>query len=481
MFTPASRTYTNPVYPRDFPDPFVLRFGGRYFAYATGLAEDGRCFPLLSSVDLVHWTPHGGALPRPDLPGVDAFWAPEVTCSEGTFYLYYAAGREAEPDHHLRLATAPAPLGPWSDAGLNLTPHERFAIDAHPFRDPRDGQRYLFYARDELDPPFAGTGIVVDRLLAMDRLEGRPRRVVRPYAAWQLFERQRAVKHGLDWYTVEGPFVRRVGERYVCFYSGGRWESPNYGVAYALADHPLGPWDDDANAEGPRVLSTVPGRVIGPGHNSVIGGPDLQSEYLVYHGWDPGGTARLPRIDRLEWEGDRPHCGGPTWEPRPAPPLPRLLLFPEAPEFVGCWEAPEGTLQRSPSELGFRLAGSPASLALRERVEECRVETCVRADGPGSAGGVQLGPVTVWVGPFTLRVGDRAVPLHAQRAPGFRPEAWHTLLLRRQGDTLTATLDEYPTLAAPCPPGPAVLALRARRAARFTHLAVACPPGSAGR
>jgi GH43 family beta-xylosidase len=313
-------TYTNPVYDRDFPDPFVLQVDGRYYAYGTGLAEGGRAFPMLVSEDLVHWEPRGGALEPLDLPGAELYWAPEVASRDGRFWMYYATGRDANPDHHLRLALADHPLGPWRDAGLNLTPHEVFAIDAHPFRDPADGQWYLFYARDELQPPYAGTGIVVDRLLAMDRLEGHPRPVLRPYAEWHVFELQRAVKGGLDWYTIEGPFVRRVADRYVCFYSGGRYEHPNYGVGYALADHPLGPWADADNREGPKVLHTVPGRVIGPGHNSVVAAPDGVTEYVVYHAWDPACTARTMRIDRLEWDGPIPRCDGPSLEPRAAPP-----------------------------------------------------------------------------------------------------------------------------------------------------------------
>lgn len=319
-------TYTNPVYPADFPDPFVLRWGGRYYAYGTGPSQDGKQLRMLSSEDLVRWTPHGGVLEPLDLPGAEEYWAPEVAYHQGTFYLYYATGRTEDPDHHLRVATATSPLGPWRDAGLNLTPHEIFAIDGHPFRDPVDGQWYLFYASDVLKAPFAGTGIVVDRLVEMTRLEGKPRSVLRPFAEWQVFELKRAVKQGLDWYTIEGPFARRVGDRYVCFYSGGRWENPNYGVGFAVAEHPLGPWQDAAHQDGPSVLKTVPGQVVGPGHNSVVLGPDLVTEYIVYHGWDPRCTARYPRIDPLTWDNGRPRCDGPSFTSRPAPLPPDLLL-----------------------------------------------------------------------------------------------------------------------------------------------------------
>ena len=97
------------------------------------------------------------------------------------------------------------------------------------------------------------------------RLAGAPARVLRPYAEWQLYEQQRAEKGGVDWYTVEGPFVVRQAGRCVCFYSGGRWQAPNYGVGYLLADRPMGEggledqtWTDPVNAAGPTVLAPGP-------------------------------------------------------------------------------------------------------------------------------------------------------------------------------------------------------------------------------
>jgi GH43 family beta-xylosidase len=152
----------------------------------------------------------------------------------------------------------------------------------------------------------------------MTRLEGRPRTVLRASADWQLYRRQRPMYGGVyDWHTLEGPFVRAHGGRYYCFYSGGAWEEDTYGVSYAVADHPLGPWHEPV-ADGPTVLRSVPGRVIGPGHNSVVTGPDGQ-DYLVYHAWDPARTRRRMCLDRLEWTPDGPRTDAPTFTPQPAP------------------------------------------------------------------------------------------------------------------------------------------------------------------
>ena len=42
------------VYPFDFPDPFVLRVGGLYVAYATNSVEGN--IQIIESTDLVHWS-----------------------------------------------------------------------------------------------------------------------------------------------------------------------------------------------------------------------------------------------------------------------------------------------------------------------------------------------------------------------------------------------------------------------------------------
>lgn len=327
-------TYTNPVYEGYLGDPFVLKHNGEYYAYGTG--PDIPRVPVLYSTDLVRWRPLGEAL---NMEGHDfeALWAPEVAYDNGMFYMYYSAGGREGEGHRLRVATASNPAGPFEDSGRILTPDDPFAIDAHPFRDD-DGRWYLYYCRDFLEPNQKGrvsTGIVVGWLAGMTRLAGERRTVVRPHADWQLYERGREWYGRVwDWYTVEGASVRKHDGRYYCFYSGGAWREPNYGVSYVVADHPMGPFAPEGAVEGPGVLQTLRGRVIGPGHASVTFAPDNVGEYLVYHAWDPGHTARQMRIDPLMWEGGRPKSSGPTLDPRPAPPVPR---------FRDDFDGPKGT------------------------------------------------------------------------------------------------------------------------------------------
>ena len=312
----ASRMYRNPVYDGYFADPYVLRVEDQYVAYGTGSVVDGRCFEVLASTDLAEWRRVGGALaPIPAELGTDC-WAPEVVVADGRYWLYYSVGF-GDAAHHLRVAVADTPFGPFVDAGVNLTPNERFAIDPHPFCDS-DGTWYLYYARDVLEGERVGTQLAVDVLTSMTSVAGLGHQVLSATADWQIFQRDRSM-YGktYDWHTLEGPSVRLHDGTYYCIYSGGSYLGEGYGVAWARADHPLGPWVEPPADTG-RLLATVPGHVRGPGHNSIVttfGGTDM----LVYHAWDAVGTRRWMCIDPLTWGEHGPRTSGPSWEDMPLP------------------------------------------------------------------------------------------------------------------------------------------------------------------
>ena len=329
-------TYSNPVYDGYFADPFVLRTsepnGLTYYAYGTGHGpeKDGRQFPVLRSTDLVHWDYVGGALPPcrrrrasrtrrirrrrwPSGTGgsTSTTRPPRATATRRTGCGWRSAtGRE----------------GPFEDVGKVAMTGEyadRFSIDAHPFLDPRDGKWYLFFGTDFFTDR-VGTGTAAVPLGDdMCSSAGDAAPVLRASAEWHVYERNRPLygKVWDAWHTVEGPFVWQHGGKYYCFYSGGNWQTRDYGVGYGVADHALGPYRDEWNLEGPAVLKGVPDKILGPGHNSVTVGPDGVTEFVVYHAWDPGRTARRLCIDPLRWVdfGDgflHPRCAGPTQGPQ---------------------------------------------------------------------------------------------------------------------------------------------------------------------
>lgn len=314
-------SFRNPVYPHAFPDPFVLKHRGEYWGYCTGFWPDGRCFGILHSRDLVSWEPRGGALAP--LPGaLPCYWAPEVVFLEGRFFLYYSAGDEERMA--IRVAVAGHPAGPFADSGRRLTT-ELFAIDPHVFA-AADGGRWLFYATDFLDRSAVGTGTVRDRLLDPLTLAGEPRPVTLPRYDWHVYHPRRPEKGNVRWHTVEGPFVlERKGVLYQML-SGGNWQNPTYGVSYAVSHDLAAPGEWAQAADGERVLPILrtTGEVVGPGHNSVVRGPDNRELFCVYHRWSDDASARVMAIDRLDWAGERMLVLGSTTTPQPAPLSPAL-------------------------------------------------------------------------------------------------------------------------------------------------------------
>ncbi len=323
----AARTYTNPVYTGSMPDPFVLQYQGVYYAFGTTGGErkgDGRIFTLLRSTNLVDWQELGGALTPPTSDTAYQYWAPEVAYHDGMFFLYYSMGGKEEEKFELRVAKSRHPQGPYIDTGVKLLDcdNNRFTIDAHPFRDD-DGHWYLFYARNFLDTEggvHPGTALVVDRLVGMTKLAGECRTVLRARHPWTLYQANRRMEiYGktFDWHTIEGAFVRKHQGRYYCFYSGSNYQTANYGVDYAVAGKVTGPYTGQGSE--PRVLRGVPGKVRGPGHHSIVKGPDGKTDYIVYHAWDKEMKVRQMCIDKLLWTPAGPRCNGPTFNPQPRP------------------------------------------------------------------------------------------------------------------------------------------------------------------
>ena len=318
-----SKKYYNPVFPHSFPDPFVLKFRGEYFAYCTDFRADG-VFGVLRSRDLVNWREIGAAISPPPFKA-PCYWAPEVTYHNGKFYLYYSVGNEARME--IRVAVSDRPDGGFVDSGRKLTTEE-FAIDAHVFEDT-DGERYLFYATDFLEHTHIGTGTVVDKMVDLFTLAGNPRPVTRAKYDWQVYDPNRREKGGVRWHTVEGAFVLKRKGVYYEMFSGGNWQNPSYGVSFAVTGDIRRNEEWTQFSDGERVfpiLRTVPDLIVGPGHNSAVRGVNNREFYCVYHRWTENG--RVLAIDRMDFAGGgRMLIRGATHTPQPAPFEPHILDF----------------------------------------------------------------------------------------------------------------------------------------------------------
>lgn len=319
-----SETYLNPVYAKSFPDPFILKFRGEYYAYCTDFWYDGKVFGILKSRNLVNWTEIGGAMILLE-HNPPFYWAPEVIYSNGKFYLYYSAGNEMRME--IRVAVSDKPDGNFVDSGKRLT-FQDFAIDAHVFTD-EDGQKYLFYATDFLDHSHIGTGTVADKMLDFFTLEGNPRAVTRAKYDWQVYDANRKEKGGVRWHTVEGAFVLKRKGIYYEMFSGGNWQNISYGVSFAITDNINRSEEWEQFSDGEKILPilrTIPEKVIGPGHNSVIRGLNNREIYCIYHRWME--NERVLAIDRMDFTGgSRIFIKGATSTQQPKPFRPEILDY----------------------------------------------------------------------------------------------------------------------------------------------------------
>jgi beta-xylosidase len=296
----SKQTFTNPVLNVDFPDPFVLKAGDTYYAYATN--GNGKQVQTATSKDLVHWRRGPDALPHvaPKWAYNGATWAPEVLArADGTYVLYYTTSQR------IGHAVAKTPLGPYHDESAKPFVDQISlggSIDPDPFRDD-DGKLYLYWKNDGNSIGQA-TDIWAQRLSSDGmRLVGGPRKTG---------ETDDQVWEGS---VVEGPTMWKHDGRYYLFYSGGDYANDDYAVGYATCTGPLGPCRDAP--ENP-ILKTAC-RAHGPGHNALL---DVGGQtWIVYHAWLPNhaGDKRVLWIDRLDWKDGKPVVHGPTCSAQTAP------------------------------------------------------------------------------------------------------------------------------------------------------------------
>jgi beta-xylosidase len=288
----AGVPYGNPVFARDFPDPYVLRPGTHnYYAYATATGWEKGFFPILHSRDAVHWRYTGDIFSVTDRPqwSETDYWAPDVIRRGGTYFAYFVGS--VSGTHCIGVATAGSPTGPFHDRGVVSCGYRGGSgfIDPDVYRGA-GGHAYLYVSVDE--PHHIAVVPLQHSLL---RPSGSARRLFGVSQRWE---------SGPDFTTVEGPYLFTHGGRYYLLYSGNSYNT-DYAEGYATAPGPLGPFTKCAC----NPVLRGDGRVKGPGGGSVFTGPDGQL-WLAYHGWGAvegyeHGGARSLRLGPLQWDGTR--------------------------------------------------------------------------------------------------------------------------------------------------------------------------------
>ncbi|QHT62984.1 family 43 glycosylhydrolase [Paenibacillus lycopersici] len=287
--TTAVRTYTNPISLPDewgeygLGDPFVFAYNGTYYLYVSTRDTDAGV-KVWSSADLEDWKYEG--LCTED-PVTTAAYAPEVRYWNGKFYMYTSPAGQG----HYALV-ADRPTGPFKVATDNFGR----TIDGTTFVDD-DGQWYFYYA----GPMGIQAAPMTDPLTVAPE------------------EAQTGAYMG-GW--TEGPTVFKHHDRYYMTYTGNHVFSAGYRVDAAVSASPLQGFRSQPNDP---VLLRAEGATVGLGHNSVVTGPDLDTQYMVYHNLEGHGVVgplRHMNLDRIVWDGNLLQVAGPTSSKQAAPALP---------------------------------------------------------------------------------------------------------------------------------------------------------------
>lgn len=278
----------NPVFPGNYADPEAIIYNNTYWIYPTYSApyDEQIKFDAFSSKDLATWTKHPNILDNKEVKWAKrAMWAPSVIENNGKYYFFFAAN-DVHPGQvgGIGVAVADRPEGPYKDLLgkplINDNVNGAQPIDQYVFKD-KDGTFYMYYGGwkhcnvVKLSDDFT-------KLLPFD--DGSFYKEVTPK----------------DY--VEGPTMFIRNGKYYFMWSEGGWTGPDYKVAYAIADNPLGPFERiDTILEQDAHVAT------GAGHHSIIKAPNEDKYYIVYHRRPLGKTSahdRVTCIDEMKFDQD---------------------------------------------------------------------------------------------------------------------------------------------------------------------------------
>ena len=284
---PGKQKAGNPVIQGWYADPEAIIFGKQYWIFPTFSAPYNQqvFFDAFSSPDLVKWTKHARILDTQRVTWAKrAMWAPAIIQKGKKYFLFFGANdiQSNSETGGIGVAIADKPGGPYKDylgkPLIDKIHNGAQPIDQFIFHD-KDGNWYIIYGGwrhcniARLNKDF--TGLVP-------------------------FEDGTTFKEITPDQYVEGPFMFIRNGKYYFMWSEGGWGGPNYSVAYAIADSPMGPFKRVG-----KILQQDTAVATGAGHHSVIQVPGKDKWYIVYHRRPLGETDanhRVTCIDEMHFD-----------------------------------------------------------------------------------------------------------------------------------------------------------------------------------
>jgi len=280
-------TSGNPLFPGWYADPEFVVLNNTFWIFPTWSAKykEQVFLDAYSSSDLVNWKKHPHVLDTAAVKWAkQAIWAPAVIEKDGRYYLLFGAN-DIQNDNEtggIGIAVSDKPEGPYKDyLGKPLVGkfhNGAQPIDQFVFKD-KDGQYYLIYGGwrhcniARLNNDF--TGFV-------------------PFPDGNTFKEITPDKY------VEGPCMYIRNGKYYFMWSEGGWGGPDYCVAYAISDNPIGPFKRIG-----KILEQDTAIATGAGHHSLVKIPGRDEWYIVYHRRPKGDTSANHRetcIEKVEFD-----------------------------------------------------------------------------------------------------------------------------------------------------------------------------------
>jgi len=321
----AQKTYKNPVYGSDFPDPTVQRsHDGTFYAYATGCQAK-------KSTDLIRWSDVPGVISRPtwnDSVKADgskdyySLWAADVNYVDGKYICYYASalwGNGSRTGIGVAVGDTPTKF---TDKGKLFRSTE---IGVENSIDPcyveEFDKKYLVWGsfNDICIVELTDDALAVKNFKPINNPQSNPDK-----------QRHKGVTK-LAGGAFEGAMIYKRGQYYYLFCSVGsccNGENSTYKTVVGRSTKLMGPY---TNKNGGAMTSDNYTTIIsgndrwkGPGHNSEIITDDNGDDWLLYHSYDRNNNfnGRLMLLDKITWSKDgwpTVNDGHPSSDAMPAP------------------------------------------------------------------------------------------------------------------------------------------------------------------
>lgn len=299
--------FQNPILERG-ADPFVVRFEDTYYyVYSTvgGL--------YVSHADNIHHLNREGAnvfCPPAGTMWSKEYWAPEIHCIGGEWYLYVAADDGKNENHRMYVLKSKngRPDGEYEMLGKITDPTDKWAIDGTVI--DKDGELYFVWSGWEGDEN-KNQNIYIANMKSPTEIEGERVLLSVPEYEWE--------KRGSG-LTASGKVLPTVNEGpqilykdktiHIVYSASGSW-CRHY--CLGILTYRGGDILDPKNwIKGSEAVFSENEGTHGTGHCSFVKAVDGKTDFIVYHAMRiPNGnwTNRGVRAQPFTWDGDMPVFG----------------------------------------------------------------------------------------------------------------------------------------------------------------------------